>query len=550
MGIPLFYNKWIKNNPKIHAVIKELPKQIGSIYIDANSMLHTVCAMVYAQGDFKDEVRQKGIENDWKTLPDFTTRMDIILENNLKKEIMRILNIYKPKDLLYFAIDGVAPQAKISQQRFRRFDETKANDAVSTDGIFRVTDSIKNYGAGGLIFDTTCITPGTDFMIKVDNMLKKILQETKVTRHIIYSSHMEPGEGEHKIMAALRSDWIGQFINVEENHVILGLDADLIILSSLCPIKNLYLLREDTKYGKYPDVMDINTFRNDINNMGISLEDFSIIISMFGSDFLPHQAIIEDVESINTLIDFLQKLKVHLADANHNIIKENFTLFMQTIYANEKIMYTLLYNKLQKDSRAVPNYLLNKNITSTNTVSGSRGCLQFDMENYRNMYYKKQFGENSVVVLQDIINFAKEYLNAIQWINQYYHFGHYKVNNGWYYPYFYTPMFVDIYYYLTLYDLPTNFKEINEHPTVYQQLLSVLPFKSKKLAPLELQYLFDKSGPIADLYPDSYLLDMNGKYNDYTSTKLLPQADYTRMKKLTGHLCELCKYQTVNSYIF
>jgi len=68
------------------------------------------------------------------------------------------------------AIDGVAPRAKMNQQRARRFragkDRTKKlkNLAEKTGQTFEQTASKH--------FDTNAITPGTQFMANLDEQLR------------------------------------------------------------------------------------------------------------------------------------------------------------------------------------------------------------------------------------------------------------------------------------------------------------------------------------------------------------------------------------------
>lgn len=61
----------------------------------------------------------------------------------------------KPKQLFFMAIDGVAPRAKMNQQRARRFrtalDAEKARDKAIRDGIELPKEEP---------FDSNCITPG------------------------------------------------------------------------------------------------------------------------------------------------------------------------------------------------------------------------------------------------------------------------------------------------------------------------------------------------------------------------------------------------------
>lgn len=66
-----------------------------------------------------------------------------------------LVSLVQPKRLLYIAIDGVAPRAKMNQQRQRRFRAAKGRAERGGEG-----------------FDSNSITPGTEFMARVDEHLR------------------------------------------------------------------------------------------------------------------------------------------------------------------------------------------------------------------------------------------------------------------------------------------------------------------------------------------------------------------------------------------
>jgi XRN 5'-3' exonuclease N-terminus len=118
--------------------------------------------------------------------------------------------------MLYLAVDGVAPRAKMNQQRSRRFRAAKEAEMAAAERVARSTvqmeqQVVKTSSGGsssssGLTFDSNCITPGTDFMIKLSIALQKWVaykQETddvwKNGADVIVSGPDVPGEGEHKV---------------------------------------------------------------------------------------------------------------------------------------------------------------------------------------------------------------------------------------------------------------------------------------------------------------------------------------------------------------
>jgi 5'-3' exoribonuclease 1 len=104
-----------------------------------------------------------------------------------------ITQIVRPRVSVYMAIDGVAPRAKLNQQRSRRFRSAK-DLAEATKGM--------DQNESGAVFDSNCITPGTEFLAKVSTVIRyfirKKIKEDPMWHNlqVIFSGHDIPGEGE------------------------------------------------------------------------------------------------------------------------------------------------------------------------------------------------------------------------------------------------------------------------------------------------------------------------------------------------------------------
>lgn len=157
----------------------------------------------------------------------------------------------KPKQLFFMAIDGVAPRAKMNQQRARRFrtalDAEKAREKAIREGIEMPKEEP---------FDSNCITPGTEFMARLTEQLKYFISK-KVTEdvewqgvEIVLSGHEVPGEGEHKIMEYIRQAKAQPGYDSNVRHCLYGLDADLIMLGLLSHDPHFCLLREEVTFGR------------------------------------------------------------------------------------------------------------------------------------------------------------------------------------------------------------------------------------------------------------------------------------------------------------
>ena len=125
-------------------------------------------------------------------------------------DIDRIVSqIVKPKVSLYMAIDGVAPRAKLNQQRSRRFrsaqdliestKNSKKNSLLGNNNSFGKSQEELDSRDTRNVFDSNCITPGTEFMARVSNAIKyyirKKIKDDPIWRNlkVIFSGHEVPG---------------------------------------------------------------------------------------------------------------------------------------------------------------------------------------------------------------------------------------------------------------------------------------------------------------------------------------------------------------------
>ena len=214
------------------------------------------------------------------------------------------------------AIDGVAPRAKLNQQRSRRFRSAK-DLAEATKDLPKDSQGQK---AG--VFDSNCITPGTEFLAKVSKYIQYFIRK-KVKEDplwhgltVIFSGHDIPGEGEHKIMQHIREMRSQPDYQPNTRHCIYGQDADLIMLALVTHEPHFTILREVIdfsfdfsnqnslkavkKFTKESDfqLLHISVLREYLQvefcyqtpqfDLERSIDDFVFLTFLVGNDFLPH----------------------------------------------------------------------------------------------------------------------------------------------------------------------------------------------------------------------------------------------------------------------
>lgn len=263
MGVPAMFRWLSQKYPKIvSTVVEEMPKKVGdqvipvdrtkpnpngeefdNLYLDMNGIVHP-CSHP------EDKPAPK-------------TEADMMMA--IFEYTDRVVGMVRPRKLLYMAVDGVAPRAKMNQQRSRRFrsareaqekDEERAEfvKLLNSQKASRGEDINSLEEVVEKTWDSNAITPGTPFMHLLAESLqywcayKFTTDPSWKNMKVIISDASVPGEGEHKIMNFVRSQRAMPTHDPNTSHVIYGLDADLIMLSLATHEPHFRVLREDVFY--------------------------------------------------------------------------------------------------------------------------------------------------------------------------------------------------------------------------------------------------------------------------------------------------------------
>ncbi|KAL0891892.1 hypothetical protein ABMA27_015146 [Loxostege sticticalis] len=358
MGVPKFFRYTSERYPCLNELVKQYQiPDFDNMYLDMNGIIHN-CSH-----------------------PDDSNPHFRITEEKIFQDIFHYLSILfqiiKPKKLFFMAIDGVAPRAKMNQQRGRRFRSAREAEKLEEDAKAKgeVLPTEKR-------FDSNCITPGTVFMARLHEQLRFFVKEKMSTDplwskvKVILSGHETPGEGEHKIMDYIRWSRSQPDYDPNTRHCLYGLDADLIMLGMCTHEPHFALLREEVKFGKttqratspeetnfyllhlsllreyleqeFISIKDTLPFEYDLEKI---VDDWVLMGFLVGNDFiphLPHMHIGNDALPLlyKTYMKVLPTLDGYINEAG-DLNLERFEIFMQELAKIDKEKFQDVYADLK-----------------------------------------------------------------------------------------------------------------------------------------------------------------------------------------------------------
>lgn len=518
MGIPTYFRYLLLRHHDILNVQKNnVP--LDYFFLDLNSVLY--------------EVYRKDTEAFQKNQRYFYRK--------IVEELVILCNdVIQPQKMIYFALDGPAPRAKMVQQRSRRYKSIQFADLL-----------------GGTKDDwnpSNNICPGTLFMHDLSLYLMNCIQQKKFRcPKVVLDDASHPGEGEHKILPIIR-----KLKNHSDGVIVMSPDNDLLSLGILTGKNNLFVLRYMDSFCA--DILKVDLDKSFRQMVFISIDkiqehfcneqeklygtsidtsnlllDYNFLLSMVGNDFvtsLPYMKIksggldkliqiynsiyqnqksfLVDKLSLKINLGFFTELVRQLACMENNEMK-NLSSFIQ----RERYQGRSIKNEEdQSEAKQFENRLSHLYMCNPHHPLYDFYKDDFDRIDYstpKNVW-KAQYYQHFCQVNPE--NYAEynalrskmvqKYLESLVFTLQYYN--RECPSWSWYYPFRVAPIFSDVYTNLTKLRFDINKISFSKGKpfTPFQQLMLILPSQSRHILPKEFHCLFQK---YQTYYPTSFRVD-------------------------------------------
>lgn len=504
--------------------IKYLPI-IHHYFVDGNGGFHDVAQKIFcyrnspfmtgAKGKEEKDLYIKRLKEvdgrEWRSLMEE-------YEIALIKYFDSLVDVVKPKKTVTVCVDGIAPCAKIVQQRNRRVGGGQ-NVSMKYPPL-----DIPKASTG---FSSNFITPGTEFMIMVDKIMQKWCKDVS-ERHnvkVIYSSHLLRGEGEHKIFELVKK-YMTDKERREDIFSIEGVDSDLIPLTMLRKEK-FYLVRSPRE--DFMDIVGMKKYILSYMKKGSSIKipqnaiirDFVFIMSFVGNDFLPRMLWVDNVG--DAIYDMME---VYSRVITKTITMESGDIHFGTLHIFLKEMLKVEEDTL-KERTTKPHFYPHPVLNSERAVNlvKSKEYMSYIKEKYHESFLPQfplaleileKSGKKESALKCTINNMCNDMLEGLVWVVKYY-MGLSK-KESYMYSYYSTPLLSDLFVYMNNLEIE-DLKKINERMgkgdvsetfNIPTQLMTVTPLKYNELVPEPFDKAVGSGGRFNYLFPEGFPVKREG----------------------------------------
>ena len=546
MGIPMLAKTITRKYPNI---IDHNKPRCSRLFLDLNCAIHTCTNNILTQ---KQNILPEALE--------------VNIAQHTIEYIHKIVSFSEPEELLYIAIDGIPPRAKMSQQRKRRYVSSWKNGLINAKR--------KESNVVFTQWDTNAITPGTTFMNNLATVLHDYFDDPtkhKLPVSVILSDSNEKGEGEAKIL-----DYIKGTPIPPATDIIYGLDADLIMLGLLSSKNEIFLLREPAHYNikvtkpflyfnipllrKYISVECSPESANPEEYSENTVWDYVALCFILGNDFLPPLSYLKiKFNGIEMLVEMYKRVREETG--SHFVMKDGdkFALnyifmlkFLEHLKSTEDASMCEAeqnyYNRTQTQymGKMSPVDRLSSEIDNYPMLNKFPNKIQPQKSGWRLNYYYHLF---KITEINEINDVCLNYLEGIEWTFNYYFakcFSH-----DWYYRYEYSPTILDLYNFIliNLQDTDTFLRtsiDKNYPAITYDtdlQLLLVLPPASRTLIKPHLRPVMDNIDlGCVHFYPNQFGIGTYLKLYLWECAPILPLIDVQSIQEVKTAL-ELTKLE-------
>ena len=525
-------------------------RYVDVLLLDLNAIFHPACRSVYFPPTTSLLHRPS---NKPQKSPE---ELEQLAFTKIIDAIEAIIQLTPPSKVLYLAIDGVAGMCKQSQQRKRRYKAAKDAKEVLANASITSTNPPP--------FNTAHITAGTPWMARLCAFIEGWImhRKTQTVGHvnlrkvqIIYNDMYIAGEGEHKLIRYLE-----KFATPTTTYSIYSPDADLIMLCLCLPNGIGYILRENMYDDIKGDWILVNcnqlkeNFTQTIGSLSPILlhpsfqqqrlvSDYVLFLMLIGNDFLPSMYCLEIG---NQGIEILERAYATTVDQIGYLVNDMLCIDQSTFV----FLFGLLASRepemiMKKSLRNVkyPDHLLAEcieHVTET-TISNvdaeqiqtKRTIPKLNFPGLRELYYQRKFSLNIKEKPEEIKTIVMAFVRGLNFVMAYYTKG--IPTFEWCYEYHYAPLMTDV---LEVCSKLTNTEwnslqewEFKPALTLNQALLGIIPPFSVDVLPATIQPILIKHAS-DDLFKDEFLIDYEGKHQDYEGICLLPNVPYAKLKRL------------------